>query len=148
MEEVSDKRHNVDYPVGAISQSQAHTLEVVPPGQANHYGTLYGANALQMMGKAAFVCATRYARCPVVMAKADNIEFRRPVRLGEIIDIGARVAFRGRSSMTVLVDMVADDADGAEPAISGRFMMVAVDSDGAPVPIPDFDQSSTQEVLS
>ena len=64
---------------GSSQQARASVLEVVLAEHANHYGTLYGANALHMMGKAAFVCATRHARCAVVMAKADSIEFIRPV---------------------------------------------------------------------
>ncbi len=129
-------------------QGQANFLEVVLPEQANHYGTLYGPNALHMMGKAAFVCATRHARCPVVMAKADAIEFSRPIPLGSIIETRAHVAFQGRSSMTVIVEIVPETAVGGDagPAITGRFMMVAVDGDGKPVPIPVSDQHTAEEL--
>lgn len=131
-------------------QGQASFLEVVLPEQANHYGTLYGANALQMMGKAAFVCATRHAGCAVVMAKADNIEFVRPIRMGSIIDIRARVAFQGCSSMTVIVE-IAPDHPGAEErasSITGRFLMVAVDGNGAPMPISPSDSNHPEEIVS
>jgi acyl-CoA hydrolase len=132
----------------ADAQGRASLLEVVLPEQANHYGTLYGANALHMMGKAAFVCATRHARGPVVMAKADGIEFFRPIPLGAIIEVRAHVAFQGRSSMTVVVEIVPEHPGGepARPAIAGRFMMVAVDGDGRPVPIPVSDQRTAEEV--
>ncbi|MHC5655793.1 acyl-CoA thioesterase [Stappia sp. ICDLI1TA098] len=133
----------VTMPAIKSDRGETHFLEVVLPEQANHYGTLYGANALHMMGKAAFVCATRHAGCAVVMAKADNIEFARPVRLGAIVDVRARVVFQGRSSMTVLVEVSPEEwrdaADGA-PSISGRFMMVAVDQNGVPRAISVSDQ--------
>ena len=132
-------------------QAEARFLEVVLPEQANHYGTLYGANALQIMGKAAFVCASRHARCAVVMAKADSIEFIRPIRIGAIIDIRANVVFQGRTSMTVIVEVVADHPAGpsSAPSISGRFMMVAVDADGVPMPIPPHeDQPSAEDAVS
>ena len=48
-------------------------VDVVFPDRANHYGTLFGGNALQLMGKAAFIAATRRARQHVVMASADNM---------------------------------------------------------------------------
>ncbi|CAH1659639.1 Thioesterase superfamily protein [Hyphomicrobiales bacterium] len=123
--------------IGA-QRSEARFLEVVLPEQANHYGTLYGANALHIMGKAAFICATRHARCAVVMAKAETIEFVRPIRIGSIIDIRARIVEQGRSSMTVVVDILPDNPDAPEatPSVTGRFMMVAVDDDGAPMLIP------------
>jgi acyl-CoA hydrolase len=110
---------------------------------------LYGPNVLRMMGKAAFVCASRHARCAVVLAKADSIEFRRTIGAGEIVDVRARLAFRGHSSMTVLVDVDPADCGGDMPAVSGRFMMVAVDRDGVPMPIPSFaDQSCREETAS
>lgn len=133
------------------NQAEARFLEVVLPEQANHYGTLYGANALQIMGKAAFVCATRHASCAVVMAKADSIEFIRPIRIGAIIDVRANVVFQGRSSMTVVVEIVAEDPAGqtGTPSISGRFLMVAVDDDGVPIPIPPHqDQPSAEDAVS
>lgn len=134
----------------ATAKAQASFLEVVLPEQANHYGTLYGANALQMMGKAAFVSATRHARCAVVMAKADNIEFARPIRIGSIIDIRAQVVFQGQSSMTVIVEIVPEQPGVEEnsPAITGRFMMVAVDNNGIPMPIPPSDRSHAEDTVS
>jgi len=113
-------------------------MELVVPEHTNHYGTLYGATALQLMGKAAFICGSRYARCPIVMARADDIEFRKPVRLGEIVDLRAEVVRRGRSSMTVTVDLTVENASGEpdRPRITGRFLMVAVDDQGSPIPIP------------
>ena len=42
--------------------------DVVFPDRANHYGTLFGGHALHLMGKAAFIAATRHARQHVVMA--------------------------------------------------------------------------------
>lgn len=132
----------------ASPEGEVRFFELVVPSLTNHYGTLYGANALHLMGKAAFVCAARYARCPVVMAKADSIEFHKPFRLGEIADIRARVVFRGRSSMTVLVEVKAEDPDAgvSDMALSGRFMMVAVNADGVPTPIPN--QAKPEEVTT
>ena len=59
-------------------------VEMVFPDQANHYGTLFGGAALSLMGKAAFVAATRRARRAVVMANSDKVQFHEPVRVGEL----------------------------------------------------------------
>lgn len=115
-------------------ESTTCLTELILPAHANHYGTMYGANGLQMMGKAAFVAATRAARCAVVMAKADGVVFRRPVHVGAIVDIRARVVSRGRAAMTVAVDIVEDGISA--PAASGAFVMVAVDAGGSPIAIP------------
>ena len=125
-------------------QGQASFREIALPEQADHRGALHGARALQMMGRAALACAARHAGGPVVMAKADAIEFARPVPAGARVDVRARIVFQGRSSMTVTVEIA--PAPTAAPAITGRFMMVAVDGDGRPVPIPVPDQRSAEEL--
>jgi len=109
-------------------------VEMVFPDQANHYGTLYGGNALGILGKAAFVTATRFARRSVVMAASERVEFHTPIRLGQMLELTGRVVRVGRSSMSVEVEGVAETLPGGErvPALRGRFEMVAVDDTGRP----------------
>jgi acyl-CoA hydrolase len=126
----------------AIAREQANPgdisfFEMVFPEQANHYGTLFGGHALSLMGKAAFVAATRQARAAVVMATSEKIEFHTPVRVGELIELTARVERVGRSSMTVTVDLVSEVLVSGHRclAVRGSFEMVAVDAAGRPTPI-------------
>jgi acyl-CoA hydrolase len=116
---------------------EARFLELVFPDQANHYGTLFGGHALSLMGKAAFVAATRRARRPVVMATSEKVEFHMPVRVGELVELCARVERVGSSSMTVVVDMTAEALVSGQRrlAVRGSFEMVAVDEAGHPVAI-------------
>ena len=65
-------------PAAAPSLEPTRFVEMVFPEHANHYGTLFGGHALSLMGKAAFVAATRHARCSVVMATSDKVEFHEP----------------------------------------------------------------------
>lgn len=110
-------------------------LEVVFPDRANHYGPLFGGNALCLMGKAAFIAATRHARCKVVMATSDKIEFHEPVAVGELIELVARIVRDGVTSMTVFVEVIRENPVSGvrRSAAQGRFEMVAVDDDGRPV---------------
>ncbi len=109
------------------------TTDVIAPELGNAIGLLHGPDALEIMGQAAFACASKAAGCDVIMAKADNIEFRKPLRPGDAVTIRSEIAFRGHSSMTVLVDI----ATGGAAAVSGRFMMVAVDKSGVPIRLPE-----------
>ena len=111
--------------------------DVVFPDRANHYGTLFGGHALHLMGKAAFIAATRHTRQHVVMASIDRIIFDEPIHVGELIECVASIARIGRSSMTVAVDLMHEDALGGQrrAAVRGTFEMVAVDATGRPVPI-------------
>lgn len=112
-------------------------MEVVFPELANHYGTLFGGNALNLMGKAAFVAATRHARHNVVMATSDRIEFHEPIPVGELVELIARVERAGRSSMTVSVEMIRENllSGTRKTVVRGSFEMVAVDDKGRPTPI-------------
>lgn len=106
-------------------------VEMIFPDQANHYGTLFGGNGLALMAKAAFVAATRRAGGAVVMARSERVDFARPVPVGSILEIEARVVRVGRTSMTVDVEGRAGDAC-APAVLHGRFEMVAVDGAGRP----------------
>jgi len=109
-------------------------VEMIFPDQANHYGTLFGGNALSLMARAAFVAATRRARGAVVMARSEQVDFTTPVRVGELLELRAEITRIGRSSMSVAVTGVAEEmgTGNRRNALNGRFEMVAVDAYGRP----------------
>lgn len=111
--------------------------EMVFPEQANHYGTLFGGTALSLLGKAAFIAASRHARAAMVMRTSEKIEFRHPVRVGQLVELHAYVVREGCSSLTVEVEMTAEGLISGERslAVKGRFEMVCVDEHGKSRPI-------------
>ena len=70
-------------------------MDVVFPNQTNHYGTLFGGQALALMDRAAFIAATRYARCVVVTASSQKTDFHTPVVQGQLVELEARVIRTG-----------------------------------------------------
>jgi acyl-CoA hydrolase len=68
--------------------TETRLMEMVFPEQTNHYGTLFGGQALALMDKAAFMVASRYARLPVVTASTEKIDFHVPVRQGQLVELG------------------------------------------------------------
>jgi acyl-CoA hydrolase len=112
-------------------------FEIVFPDHCNHLGSLFGGQALAWMDKAAFLAASRFAGCTVVTARSDRIDFRAAVKLGDIVELRAKVVGVGRSSMTVRVSLLRESTPGAQQqlATSGEFVMVGVDGDGKAVPI-------------
>ena len=111
--------------------------ELIQPQQTNHYGTLFGGQALGLMDQAAFIAATRYARRQVVTVAVDRIEFKVPVRAGEMVELVARVERVGRTSVTVGVEMYAEEllSGHRRLATSGKFVFVAIDEEGQPTPV-------------
>ena len=117
---------------------EARLLEMVFPDHTNHLGTLFGGQALAWMDKAAFIAASRYARCTVVTARSEQIDFHVAVPKGALVELVASVVKVGRSSMHVEVEMTAEDPLSGDRRVctTGRFVMIALDSNGSPTAIP------------
>jgi acyl-CoA hydrolase len=120
---------------------EVHLAEIVMPNRTNHLGTMFGGHALGLMDHAGWVAATRFARRTMVTVASDRVEFKVPVRAGQLVELVARVTRAGRTSVTVGVDMYAEDIASGERrlATSGSFVFVAIDDDGHAVPIEGGD---------
>lgn len=118
--------------------TEARLIEMVFPQQTNHYGTLFGGQALALMDKAAFIVASRYARRTVVTASSEKCDFHVPVRQGQLVELTARVVGTGRTSMTVEVDLYAEELLSGDRQLGtrGRFVLVALDAHGRPTAVP------------
>lgn len=110
--------------------------ELVLPMLANHHGTLFAGQGLQLMAKVAFMAARSLARQEVVMAGANGIDFFLPIPVGHVLTLRGQVVRVGRSSMSVQVTGLAEKAGSpAEKVLGGSFEMVAIDAEGRPSPI-------------
>jgi len=125
------------------SDGRLRMVDMVFPPQTNHYGTLYGGDALKMMGKAAFIAATRHARSAIVMAASDRIDFKAPIGEGEMTELIAQVRMAGRRSVMVGVELWAEHllTGARRHAATASFTMVAVDHEGRAAPIGPRDVS-------
>lgn len=128
--------------MSAIVQPQPPTeirmAEIVFPNHTNHMGTLFGGQALAWMDKAAFLAAARYSRHTVVTARSDQVDFKLPIRVGQMVETIGRVVRVGRSSMTVEVELVTEDLHSGERKLctKGTFVMIALGDDGHPTAVP------------
>ena len=126
-----DTNHDAENP---YPESLITTIEVVFPSMCNQFNTLFGGVALQWMDRAAWICATRFARQTVVTIASDKVVFKSPIREGDMVELRARVIKLGNTSATVRVDMYAERPLTArrQLATHGDFVMVAIDADGRP----------------
>jgi acyl-CoA hydrolase len=117
------------------TRGRVRLIEVVFPEHTNHYGTLFGGQALQLMSKAAFLCGRSFVRGDVVMARCGEVLFHAPVRLGSTLVFDTEVSRVGRSSLTVRVRGSVQDVatEALSCVLEGEFEMVAVDAAGRPV---------------
>lgn len=112
--------------------------KIVMPGQANAAGTLFGGVALALMDEAAAIVALRHARGPVVTAHIDNVDFKAPIHQGEAVEVTARLASVGRTSMRIALETWGENLQTGSRRFctSAEFVFVAVGPDGRPTPVP------------
>ncbi|MBC9794800.1 acyl-CoA thioesterase [Sinomicrobium weinanense] len=122
-----------------IKNAETHIFKAVFPNTTNHYDTLFGGTALQLMDEASFICATRFSRKKVVTVSTDKIDFTKPIPQGTLVELIAHVIKVGRTSCVVQVDIFMEHMyeDIREKAVTGIFTFVAVDDHKKPTPIMD-----------
>ena len=108
------------------------------PDMANFSGNVHGGTLLRLLDQAAYACASRYANHYVVTLSVDQVFFREPVHVGELVTFLASVNYTGTTSMEVGIRVLAEDIihKTTRHVMTCYFTMVAVDEQGRPVPVP------------
>lgn len=122
-----------------ILKSETRIFKAVFPSTTNHYDTLFGGTALHLMDEVAFICATRFSRKKVVTISTGQIDFKKAIPAGTLIELVAKVDSVGRTSCKIHVDIFMEQmySELRETVVSGTFSFVAVDENKKPVPILD-----------
>jgi acyl-CoA hydrolase len=119
----------------------AHQLSMtvlMTPDTANFSGKVHGGSILKLLDQVAYACASRYATTYVVTLSVDQVVFREPIHVGELVTFLASVNHTGTSSMEVGIKVIAENIRSQEKrhVNSCFFTMVAVDEAGKPTPVP------------
>jgi acyl-CoA hydrolase len=120
-----------------IERATTSIFKAVFPNTTNHYDTLFGGTAMQLMDETAFITATRFSRERMVTVSSERIDFTRPIPAGTIIELLGKVEKIGNTSLTVRVDIFVEQmySEEREKAVSGAFTFVAMDKDKKPMKI-------------
>lgn len=112
-----------------VSLSRTTTFKAVFPGEANHYETLFGGQALLWMDEVAFIAATRFTRQKVVTVSSDKVNFKVPIPTGSLVELDAQVVRVGNTSIEISVDVWKEKMyeNHRELALSGKFIFVIQD---------------------
>jgi acyl-CoA hydrolase len=120
-----------------LKKGKASASHLVLPIDTNPIGALFGGRAVQWMDIAAGLAAIRLSGKTAVTASIERLDFKVPIRWGEIAVVDAQVVSVGRTSMTVQVEMYREDPATGDRRLctSGLFHMVALDEQGNPTPV-------------
>jgi len=130
-----------------VRDSLSDVADLMFPPDANMHGTVFGGKVLQMVDKAASVCAMRHSGKPVVTVAMERVEFLVPIRVGTFLIANARVNHTGRTSMEIGVEVYAEDMPGGTRVHTNSCLvtMVAVDEKGRPSPVPALQLESPED---
>ncbi|QSE97608.1 acyl-CoA thioesterase [Fulvivirga lutea] len=120
-----------------IEKSKTSVFKAVFPNTTNHYDTLFGGTALQLMDEVAFITATRFTRKRVVTVSSDKVDFAHPIPAGTLVELMGAVIHVGNTSLKVQVDIFIEQmyTDERKRAIQGEFTFVAIDENKKPVSV-------------
>jgi len=111
---------------------------LMTPEMANFSGNVHGGSILKLLDQVAYACAAKYCKNYVVTLSLDQVTFKQPIKVGELVTFHANVNYVGNTSMEVGVKVIAEDlhSNSKRHTNSCYFTMVAVGNDGKPVTAP------------
>ena len=117
------------------------------PQHANNLGHVFGGVILSMLDRVAAVAAIRHARQNCVTVSVDRVDFREPIRLGDLVVMRASVNYVGRTSMEVGVRVEAENLMTGERRHTNSCYVtfVAIDRNHRPVRIPPVEPETEEE---
>lgn len=112
--------------------------ELVLPNDTNTFGNLMGGRLMYWMDIASSMAAGRHCNFPCMTASVDNLSFKTPIKLGNLVHIEAQVTRAFNTSMEVYLKVWGEDLINQFVYESNEayFTFVALDSNGKPRPVP------------
>ncbi|HVB34279.1 MAG TPA: acyl-CoA thioesterase [Patescibacteria group bacterium] len=121
-----------------VSASRTEMVEAVLPNDANVLGNILGGRVMHLIDIAGAIAALRHSKSPVVTASVDYIDFRNPIKVGDLILLEAEVNRAFHTSIEVGVEVFSENVLTAKRThTSSAFVTyVAIDRNGRPRPVP------------
>ncbi|MFQ6114622.1 MAG: acyl-CoA thioesterase [bacterium] len=121
-----------------VSESRVEMSEIVLPNDANTLGNILGGKVMHMIDMACAVAAHRHCRRPVVTASMDYLDFKHPIKVGELIIVQASVNRGFRTSMECGARVMSENLTTGERkhTSSAYLTFVALDEKNRPMAVP------------
>jgi uncharacterized protein (TIGR00369 family) len=121
-----------------VSDSRVKLAQLMQPAQANNHGNVHGGEVMKLIDEAGALACMRHAQRRVVTVAVDQMMFRQPVHLGDLVTLTAEVSYVGRTSMEACIEVMAENPVTGEcvHANTAYCVYVALDSEGNPAQVP------------
>jgi acyl-CoA hydrolase len=130
-----------------MSRKELTMTVLMTPDLANFAGNVHGGTILKLLDQVAYSCASRYAGKYVVTLSVDQVLFRQPIHVGELVTFLASINYTGKTSMEVGIKVLAENTltSAIRHTNSCYFTMVALDEAGKPTLVPQLQPSDELE---
>ena len=120
---------------------------LMTPDKANFSGNVHGGTLLKYLDEVAYACASRFAGGYVVTLSVDQVTFRQPIHVGELVTFLASVNYTGRTSIEIGIKVITEDIHKklVRHTNSCFFTMVTIDEQGKTVEVPKLIPSTENE---
>jgi acyl-CoA hydrolase len=131
-----------------LPSHQASMTVLMTPDMANFSGNVHGGAILKLLDQVAYACAARYAGSYVVTLSVDQVIFRQPIHVGELVTFLASVNYTGSTSMEIGIKVITENirSKAVRHANSCFFTMVAVGDDFKPIAVPPLSPATPDEI--
>ncbi|MFL9481173.1 acyl-CoA thioesterase [Chitinophagaceae bacterium LWZ2-11] len=121
--------------------------ELVLPNDTNNFGNLMGGRLMYWMDIAAAIAAGKHCNSPCMTASVDNISFKNPIKLGNIVHIEAKVTRAFNTSMEIYLKVWGEDSlhQYRYESNEAYFTFVALDPNGRPRKVPTIITETEEE---
>ncbi|WP_448212598.1 acyl-CoA thioesterase [Colwellia sp. MEBiC06753] len=117
------------------------------PTDVNFGGKVHGGMVMKWIDQASYACAAQWSKHYCVTVSANAIRFIRPILVGQLISVEARIVHTGKSSMHIYVVVRAGDPKGSKPVITNRCFItfMAIDDSGYPIKVPTYHPETDED---
>lgn len=132
----------------SVSASRTTLTELMIPSYANFGGKIHGGILLSLMDKVAYACATKHSGYYCVTVSVEEVEFRQPVEVGELVSLLASVNYVGRTSLVIGIKVIAENVRTGlvKHTNTSYFTMVAKGDDNRPTEVPPLLLETQEDV--
>ncbi len=130
------------------AQSGIETAELVLPNDTNLLGNLLGGRLMHWIDITGAMAASRHSNSVVATVALDSLDFRHPVRKGELVILKAFLTWVGTTSMEVAVEVFAENVNSGNTILTNKAFVtyVALDEKGMPTPVPPLILTTREEI--
>lgn len=118
------------------------------PMDVNFGGKVHGGAVMKWIDQVSFACASNWSSSYCVTVYVGGIRFHKPIQIGELVKIQAKLIYTGTSSMHIMVDVMSKALTGDHEFTKTThciIVFVAVDDKGQPHTVPVWSPNTTEE---